>query len=300
MHEQALEQAVGAGDRIAEAYALHGLSETYAFAGPPSAAIRFGDRGSVLMRELGHRALLYENEYIRSSALALSGRIDDAREVVLSAIDGCRAIGDRRNLAYALGASFMSLVPRLELELALDNTNEAVAIAEDLDVPRLEMTVRVFRAVVHIARDDLAAAEEDAAIATRRFAGRSTFCAAQLRAVEGCVALRRGDLATARDAFARARAVGAMGMLDGTGAALTELIAWCDAGDAPALRDTGAWLRKLAGDEGIALLGWAEFADAAAAALEGADGSEPAHRALAAAEYTGDRRLAELVRPLAV
>lgn len=300
LHEQALEQAVGAGDRVAEAYALHGLSETYAFAGPPSAAITFGDRGSALMRELGHRALLYENEYIRSSALALSGRIDDAREVVLSAIDGCRAIGDRRNLAYALGASFMSLLPRLELELALENTSEAVAIAEDLDVPRLEMAVRAFRAVVHIACGNVDAAAADAAIASRRFAERTTFLGAQLHAVEGWVAAQLGDVATARDAFARARAVGATGMLDGTGAAMTELITWCDAGDAAALRDTGAWMRQIAGTEGIALLGWADFAAAAAAALEGDDGSEPARRALATAERTGDRRLAERARPLAV
>ena len=89
-------------------------------------------------------------------------------------------------------------------------------------------------------------------------------------------------------------------MFDGTGAALTEIIAWCDAGDAAALRDAGAWLRHLSGDEGVALLGWVEFSDAAATELEGGDGSEPARRALAVAEQTGDRRLAERARPLAV
>jgi len=300
LHEQALEQAVGAGDRVAEAYALHGLSETYVFAGPPSAAIAFGDRGSALMRELGQRALLYENEYIRAAALALSGRIEDSREVVLGAIDGCRAIGDRRNLAYALASSFMSLVPHLELELYFDNVNEAVAIAEDLDVPRMEMAVRIYRAVAHIACGNVEAAAADAAIAGRRFANRTTFGGAQLRAVEGWVGVQRGDLAAARDAFARARAIRDVGMFDGTGAALTEILAWCDAGDAAALRDAGAWLRHLSGDEGIALLGWVEFSDAAATELEGGDGSEPARRALAVAEQTGDRRLAERARPLAV
>jgi len=65
-------------------------------------------------------------------------------------------------------------------------------------------------------------------------------------------------------------------------------------------RDAGNWLRHLSGDEGIALLGWVAFSDAAATALEGGDGSEPARRALAVAEQTGDRRLAERARPLAV
>jgi len=82
-------------------------------------------------------------------------------------------------------------------------------------------------------------------------------------------------------------------------AALTELTAWCDAGDAPALRDAGDWLRTVAGDEGTALLGWADFAEAAAAALEGGDATEQARRALSIAEATGDLQLAERVRPLA-
>lgn len=300
LHGQALEEAVAAGDRVAEAYALHGLCETYSLAGPPSASLAYGDRGSALMLELGHRALLYENEYIRSCSLVLAGRIDEALDVVQAAIDGCRAIGDRRNLAYALGASTMALVPRLELELALEHASRAIDIAQELDVPRLEMAARIFRATTLIACGETDRATEDAEVATQRFGTRTMFFGAQLRAVHGWVALQRGDVAAARESFARARAVDSTGMWDGTSAALTELIAWCDAGDAAALRDTGAWMRKLAGEEGIALLGWADLADAAAAALEGGDGSDPARRALSAAEATGDLRLAERARPLAV
>ena len=299
LHELALEEAVAAGDRTAEAYALHGLCETYAFAGPPSSSIAYGDRGNALMQELGHRALLYENKYVLCCAFALAGRIGEARESAQTSIEGCRAIGDRRNLGYALGTSTMALVPRLELGLALEHTNEAVEIAQELNIPRMEMIARNFRATVLIARGETDRAAEDARIAALRFGERTTFQRPQLHAIEGWVAVQRGDLAAARAAFARARGLGATGMLDDAQAAQTELIAWCDAEDAVALRDAGGWLRHLAGEEGTALLGWADFADASAAAMEGGDGSEPARRALSTAEATGDRRLAERTRPLA-
>ena len=88
-------------------------------------------------------------------------------------------------------------------------------------------------------------------------------------------------------------------MLTASGAAHTEVIAWCDAGMPGPLADAAAWLRELAGEEGRALRGWADFADAAAAALRGLDGAEPARRAAAAAAETGDLRLGERVRSLA-
>jgi class 3 adenylate cyclase/tetratricopeptide (TPR) repeat protein len=298
LHEQALEEAVASGGRLAEAYALHGLSETYASAGPYSAAIAFGDRGSALMRELGHRALLYENEYIRSLALVLAGRIDEAREAVQVAIDGARAIGDRRNLAYALAASSMALVPRLELELALAHTTEAVTLAQELSVPRLELVARVWRATVNIETGDIASAASDAAEAHNRFGERTTFFAGQLLAVTAWGLLEQGKVEHARSTFARARAVGGRGTLDGLEAGLLELLAWCEAGDATAVRDAGAWLRRQAGEEAIAMIGWADLAEAVAAGLEGADPSEPARSVLVAAERTGDLRLAGRAREL--
>jgi len=94
--------------------------------------------------------------------------------------------------------------------------------------------------------------------------------------------------------------VDAPGMLTATGAAHTEVIAWCDAGLPDALADAGAWLRALAGEEARALRGWADFADAAAAAFRGVDAAEPARRAAAAAAQTGDRRLGERVRSIAL
>jgi len=88
-------------------------------------------------------------------------------------------------------------------------------------------------------------------------------------------------------------------MLTEMGAGLTELLAWLDLGDAERIGASGVHLRQVAGDEGIAMRGWADFADAAAAALRGENGSDAAARALAAGEATGDRRLAEHVRALA-
>jgi hypothetical protein len=90
-----------------------------------------------------------------------------------------------------------------------------------------------------------------------------------------------------------------VGMLTQMGAGLTELLAWLDAAEPDRLLTAGANLRAAAGEEGRAMRGWADFADAAAASLSGGDASAAAARALAAAEATGDRRLAEHVRALA-
>ena len=296
---QALEEAVAAGDRRAEAFALHGLGEALCLSGPPAAALAYGDRGSALMRELGEQALLYENEYIRSLCLLLAGRIEEADRVVQEAVVGCRAIGDRRNLAFALATSALTALPLLELERAAERSLQAVELAQELESPRLEMVARVFRATVHIARNDVEGTAEDAGIALRRFGTRTKFHGAQLLAIHGWVALQRGDERAAREFFARARAVDAPGMLTASGAAHTEVIAWCDAGVPDPLADAGAWLRELAGEEGRALRGWADFAAAAAAAFRGLDAAEPARRAAAAAEETGDRRLGERVRSIA-
>ena len=299
LQRHALDGAVAAGDRLGEAYALHGLGEAFALSGPPSSALEYGDRASALLRELGHRSLLYENEYILALALLQAGRIDEADALAEGAIEGCRAIGDRRNLAFALSTAAQTALPRLDLDRAEESSRQSVELAVALQAPRVEMVCRLFRAGVLIARGDTDGTAAEADVALRRFGTRTQFYGAQLVAVHGWVALRHGDVARADDCFARARAMEEVGMLTEMGAALTELLAWFDAADADRVASAGAWLRRAAGDEGAAMRGWADFADAAAATLRGADGSEPAARAGAAAEATGDRRLAEHVRALA-
>ena len=296
---QALDEAVAAGDRLAEAYALHGLGEAFCLSGPPSAGLEYGDRATALLRELGHRALLYENEYICALCLLQEGRLEDADGLAETAVEGCRAIGDRRNLAFALAISSQVALPRLELDRADDCSRQAVELAVELQAPRLELVCRLFRACVHLAQDDVAGTATEADTALRRFGTHTTFHIAQLLAVQGSVALRHGDVAGAREQFARAEGMENAGMFTATGAALTGLLAWYDAGAPEELAAAGAWLRRVAGEEAIAMLGWADFADAAVAAWRDRDGSEARARARAAAEATGDRRLAEHVRSLA-
>ena len=114
----ALEEAVAAGDRLGEAYALHGLGEAFASPArrPPRSST--ATAASALLRELGHRSLLYENEYILALALLQAGRIDEADALAEGAIEGCRAIGDRRNLAFALATAAQTALPRLDLDRA--------------------------------------------------------------------------------------------------------------------------------------------------------------------------------------
>jgi len=88
------------------------------------------------------------------------------------------------------------------------------------------------------------------------------------------------------------------GTLTEMGAAHIELLTWLDARDPDRIVAAGSWLREAAGDEGLAVRGWADFAEAAGASIRGVDGSDAAARALAAAEETGDRRLAAHVRTL--
>jgi len=299
LQRQALDEAIAAGDRLGEAYALHGLGEAFTLSGPPSSALEYGDRASELLLELGHRSLLYENEYILALALLQAGRIDEADAAVVVAIDGCRGIGDRRNLAFALATASQTALPRLDLDRADECSRQAVELAVELQSPRVEMVCRVFRSGVLIARDDAAGTAAEADVALRRFGTRTKFHGAQLLAVHGWVALRSGDIEGATERFARARAVEGAGMLTAMGAGLVELLAWLDAANADRIASAGAWLRDAAGEEGVAMRGWADFAEAAASSLRGGDGSEAAARALAAAETTGDRRLAARVRALA-
>ena len=234
-------------------------------------ALEYGDRASALLRELGHRSLLYENEYILALALLQAGRIDEADALAEGAIEGCRAIGDRRNLAFALSTAAQTALPLLDLDRAEESSRQSVELAVALQAPRVEMVCRLFRAGVLIARGDTEGTEAEADVALRRFGTRTQFYGAQLVAVHGWVALRHGDVARADDCFARARAMEEVGMLTEMGAALTELLAWFDAADADRVASAGAWLRRAAGDEGVAMRGWADFADAAAATLRGGD-----------------------------
>jgi class 3 adenylate cyclase len=298
LQHQALDEAVAAGDRLGEAYALHGLGEAFTLSGPPSLGLEYGNRASALLRELGHRSLLYENEYILALCLLHAGRIDEADGVVGGAIEGCRAIGDRRNLAFALSTASQTALPLLELGRADECSRQAVELAVALQAPRVEMVCRVFRSCVLIALGDTDGTAAEADVALRRFGTRTQFYGAQLVAVHGWVALRQGDVARADDCFARARAMEEAGMPTEMGAALIELLAWLNAREPDRIVAAGSWLRDAAGEEGRAIRGWADFADAAAAALRGGDGSEAVARALAAAEETGDRRLAEHVRAL--
>ena len=298
LQRSALEEAVAAGDRLGEAYALHGLGESFCLSGPPSSGLEYAHRASALLRELGHRILLYENEYIIGLCLMQAGRFDEAKEFADTAIDGCRAIGDRRNLAFALATASQIALPRLDVDRADGWSRQAVDLAVELHAPRVEMVCRIFRSAVLIAQGDTEATAAEADVALRRFGTRTKFHESQLLAVHGWVALRRGDVAGAEDRFGRARAVEDAGMFSAMGAAFIELLAWHDARDSDRLAGAGAWLREVAGDEGIAMRGWADFADGAATSMRGEDGSEAAARALAAAEETGDRRLSEHVQSL--
>jgi hypothetical protein len=153
--------------------------------------------------------------------------------------------------------------------------------------------------VLLIARGDADGTAAEAEVAQRRFGTRTQFYGAQLAAVQGWAALRQGDIVRADGCFARARAMEDAGMVTEMGAAFIELLAWLDAGEPGRTAAAGSWLRAAAGDECLAMRGWADLADAAAASLRGEDGAEAAARALAIAEETGDRRLAERVRALA-
>jgi class 3 adenylate cyclase/tetratricopeptide (TPR) repeat protein len=148
LHERALAVATAADDREGEAVARHGLAEAALVVGPFDEGIRQARRADELFRELGQRPLVHRNEQLIGVLLWLDGELDQAVTVATAAIAGCRDVGNRGDLASALGTLGLLAVSGGDLGMAMRCVDEAVAIAGELDAPRLRVAALAWRCVV--------------------------------------------------------------------------------------------------------------------------------------------------------
>ncbi len=148
LHERALAVATAADDREGEAVARHGLAEAALVVGPFTDGIRQARRADELFRQLGQQPLVHRNEQLMGSLLWLAGERDQAMIVANAAVDGCRDVGSRRDLVSALGTLGLLAVSDGDLGMAIRSVDEAVAISDELEAPRLRLAALAGRCVV--------------------------------------------------------------------------------------------------------------------------------------------------------
>ena len=123
LHEQALSVARASGDVEGQAFAHHGLCETYFFQGPFESGLAHGEEADRLFRDLGQRQMIAHNAYMVAWLLGITGRPDEALAQVESSIETSHEIGSAREEGFAL-------FQRSELHLAAGRLDAALADAE--------------------------------------------------------------------------------------------------------------------------------------------------------------------------
>jgi class 3 adenylate cyclase/tetratricopeptide (TPR) repeat protein len=201
----ALATARAAGDREAEAAALHGLSEALAFSGPLSTALEHSVSCSRLVRGLGWLPMLHHNENMRGWILMWMGRLAEARETLSGAATGALDLGDPRNAAHACAGLGHVMWLEGDAAAAWDALRRAAELERRFRGPRTLLMITLHELLA--LADDGRWAEVRGRLATGWSASNATggsFLRAQLYAWEGWLALRDGDDVAAAGRFGEA------------------------------------------------------------------------------------------------
>ena len=264
---EALATARAAGDREAEALALHGLAEALAFTGPLPTALEHAVACSRLVRSLGWLPMLHHNENMRGWILMWMGRLPEADEALDGAGRGAFELGDPRNAAHAFAG-------RGHARWLLGDTAGAWELyrrSEELERrfrgPRTLLMIKAHE--LHPLTDEERWAEARAHLDNCWEASDATggmFLRAQLYAWEGWMVLHDGDERTAAHWFADAQSAAGDVRTERSYALGVELAARVGTDDAERLDQLGQALREVGADSFFArALGDLAFISAAAA-----------------------------------
>jgi class 3 adenylate cyclase/tetratricopeptide (TPR) repeat protein len=263
----ALATARAAGDREAEAAALHGLSEALAIGGPLGTALEHSVSCSRLARDLGWLPMLHHNECMRGWILMWMGRFREADEALVNAGEGALALGDPRNAAQSFAGLGYARWLCDDTAGAWDSFHRAEELERRFQAPRTLLMIRGHE-LFALAGDDRwpeVRAHLDVSWEASDATG-GAFLRAHLYAWEGWLALRDGERDLAARWFDRARA-GARDVHTERWYALhVELLACLGSGVTERLVDIAAALRDLDAESSVArALGDLALASAAVA-----------------------------------
>jgi class 3 adenylate cyclase/CRP-like cAMP-binding protein/tetratricopeptide (TPR) repeat protein len=278
MHQEGLAVSTAAGDLTGEAFARHGLCETLYFIGPLEEALEEGRRSDRMFRDLGQRPMVYHNLYMVAWLIWIQGDIEPALAAARESVEGNRELGNRRDEGFALGGTAQVLITLAELAEAQRYISRAVAIAQEIRTPRLEVAGRGFLMMIaaELGRFEAIQEEADACFAISDAMG-SNFFRPRIVALLGLLVLQQGDADTARRHFAEAvRETGGV-LLDDLFCHHLALMGWDQAGVEEDLRTTATTLLKLARGESPLFEAWGRYGLAAADLLAGR--AEPALQA---------------------
>ncbi len=269
-HREAVQVARGAGDIEGQAFAEHGLCETYDLWGYFAEGLEHGLRSSELLRKVGNRPMLYHNEYMVALGLWALGRLAESLRSYRGALEGAHELGDRRNEAAARQAGALTRLWMGDLGGALADADRAVEIQREVPSPRQQLTGLVFRmdTLAELrAMDRLAEDVPRARALSDEIGGR--YVRPRLSAYEAWLALDQEDEAAAHSLFERARRESADVPFEALVSARLELLAWHEARDPAAVRAAADLLIELAEERSPPFLAWGKWGQAAAAALAG-------------------------------
>lgn len=250
---EALATAHAAGDREAEALALHGVAEALAFTGPLTAALQHAVACSQLVRSLGWLPMLYHNESMRGWILMWMGRLPEADDALNGAGRGAIELGDPRNAAHALAGRGTVRWLLGDTAGAWDLYRRSEELERRFNGPRTLLMIKVHE--LYPLADEDRWAEARATLdqcweASDATGGR--FLRAQLYAWEGWMALRAGDEETAARRFAEAQDCAGEIRTERWYALSVELAARLATDDAERLAELGRALRDLGVDSSAA------------------------------------------------
>jgi len=199
--EQALAIRREVGDRKGESLDLVNLGNRYSDIGQISRAAAYYEQALFIDREIGSQ----EGEALDLTNLGLSysclGRSDEALQCYAGALTIARDIGYRFAEAFLHMCMGELLLPKDNWAEAARELEQAIEIADEIGNSQVSKGARESLALVNIYRNNLAAAREMVQAACKfdvPLRNHST------SAMLGLVALRQGDLNTAREAFTTA------------------------------------------------------------------------------------------------
>ena len=287
-HEQALDVAVGIGDREMEAFARHGLVETGFFTGRFGEALLQGRRADELLRDLGHRPMAHHNEYMVAAVEWLQGDPAHAWGIAEASLTGARELQNRVDEAYALSTLALIGVSLGRLGEAIRHADEAVEVASEIAIPRVELTTLLWRLwpLSELGdHDRFARTVETARDIGDRVGGR--FLRPPLDAATGWMEARAGRSNDAEASFDLALTSAGDTPGELLLALRLEVACWEEREDGPRLARAAGMLGEAAADRSPSLSAWAAYATAFADLLvEDMDRAETG--ALAALELAAE------------
>jgi len=267
---QALDAALAVGDEAGEAMARHGLCETLFFLGPYEEALAEGRKADELFRRLGQRPMVYHNLYMVAYVLGIQGELEASFAASEESIQGSRDLGNRRDEGFALATGLIR-VETGAFGRSIAQLDEAIAIAEEIATPRLELASRGVRMVPVFEARDLEDVDAQAA-RTAELADRlqTDFYRPRVLAWQAWAAHHCGDEAEWRRLMEASRDLAARSLTESLQQGQVEVLLHEERADADALIAVGRRMTALGTRESLVYgRGWGRYALALGAALRG-------------------------------